>query len=85
MKVLTVYDSKAEIYMPPFYQRTTAEGLRAFEQVSNDPESNINRYPEDFTLFEIGEWDDDKGTIVMYEAKKALGVAVEYKREAPQQ
>lgn len=81
MKVLTVYDSKAEAFLPPFYMRTTAEALRAFESTCNDPESNMSRYPEDYTLFEIGEWDDNKGQVSMYEAHKSLGLAIEYKKQ----
>lgn len=81
MKVLTVYDSKAEAYLPPFYMRTTAEAIRAFEATCNDTESNMSRYPEDYTLFEIGDWDDDKGNITMYETKKSLGLAIEYKKQ----
>lgn len=80
MKVLTVYDSKAEAYLPPFYMRTTAEAVRAYEATSNDPESNMCRYPEDYTLFEIGEWEDNQGIITMYETKKSLGLAIEYKK-----
>lgn len=81
MKVLTVYDSKAEAYLPPFYMRTTAEAIRAYEATCNDPESNMSRYPGDYTLFEIGEWDDEKGHILMYEAKTNLGLAAEFQKE----
>lgn len=80
MKVLTVYDSKAAAYLPPFYMRTTAEAVRAYEATSNDPESNMCKYPEDYTLFEIGTWDDNNGEIEMYEVKKSLGLAIEYKK-----
>ena len=40
----------------------------------------MSRYPDDFTLFEIGEWDDDKGSVTMFETKKSLGLAIEYKK-----
>lgn len=80
MKVLAVYDSKAEAFHQPFFQRTTGEALRTFEKWANDPQTPINEHPEDFTLFEIADWDDDKGEIQPYEAKKSLGLAMEYKR-----
>jgi hypothetical protein len=83
-KVFTCYDSKTEAYLPPFIMSTSAEAIRAFETTSNDPNSNMCRYPDDFTLFEIGTWDDDKGTISMHEAKLSLGIAREYHKTPTQ-
>lgn len=80
MKVFTIYDSKVEAFNTPFYQRTTAEALRSFEKACNDPESTMYQFPEDITLFEIGEWDEDEGKLTPYEAKKSLGLATEYKK-----
>ena len=38
----------------------------------------MGTHPSDYTLFEIGEFDTDSGRIKEYEAKKSLGVALDY-------
>lgn len=81
MKVLAVYDEKVKAYIEPWYARTTAAAIRSFESAVNDPKTQLSQHPSDFTLFEIGEWDDDKGEIQMYEAKKSLGLAQEFKHQ----
>jgi len=77
-KVFTIHDSKSEIWGKPFYSQTTASGLRAFTDVVKDPQTEYNKFPHDFAIFEIGIWDDASGVMATYEAKKALGLAVEY-------
>lgn len=79
-KVFTVYDSKAEAYLTPFLMRTKSEAIRGFQDVCNDDKSNFCKYAEDYTLFEIGEFDDSIGTYTMYASKVSLGCAIEYKR-----
>lgn len=83
-KVYTVYDSKAEAYLRPFFARSRGEALRMFEDTVNDPNSMFLRHASDFTLFEIGEWDDVDGGFSVYEAKVSLGVALEFVRNQEQ-
>lgn len=80
-KVFTIYDSKMEAYMNPFLMATKGQALRAFTDNVNDPQSQLNRHPEDFTLFEIGEYDDHTGEYIMAKVKTALGVALEFKKD----
>lgn len=81
LKVYTVYDSKVEAYLPPFFMKNKGEVLRAWETTVNDPQSNMCKFPADFTLFEIGEFDDQSGVVSMYEAKVSYGLALEYKHK----
>ena len=57
-KIFSVFDSKAELYLTPFFMKTKGEAVRGFEDVANDKNSAIGRHPEDYTLFELGEYDD---------------------------
>lgn len=76
MCVFSVYDSKAEAYAMPFFQKTIGLAIRSFEQAAKDPESNLYKYPGDFTLFQIGEFDEIKGVLVPLESHTNLGNAV---------
>lgn len=78
IKVFTVYDSKAELYMTPFFMHNDKSAQRTFGDAANDPSHMFNKYPTDYALFELGEFDDDTGVIKMHEQKKNLGLAAEY-------
>ena len=77
-KVFTTYDSKVGAYLQPFVMRSRGEAMRAFESICNDGKSQFCLHPDDFTLFEIGEYDELSGNIVPHEAKISLGLALDF-------
>ncbi len=78
MKIYTVYDSKAEAYMQPFYQKTAGLALRDFQAAANSEKSSISQHPADFTLFEIGSYDERTGKVQPLDAFANLGTALEH-------
>lgn len=66
--------------MQPWYARTKGEALRSFEQAVNDPTTQLSKHPSDFTLFELGEFDEHMGIIIPNINKSVLGTAFEYKK-----
>ena len=92
MKMFAVYDSKLGAFFTPFFMAHAALAQRAFTATANDPQSQICQHPQDFTLFELGEWNDELGQIAMYPKHVNLGLAGGYKvrekgngKEPPQQ
>lgn len=81
VKIFNVYDCKSESYGTPFFVKSRGEALRGFGEVSNDVKSTIGKYPGDFTLFEVGEFDVVKGIWTIYPSKVNLGVAIEFVKE----
>lgn len=81
--IYSVYDSKTEVYGQPNFMLNKGTALRAWQDAANDPQSTISKHPADFTMFEIGYWDDDTGTIVMHPAKISLGTALEFIKPNP--
>ena len=80
MEVFSVYDSKAEAYLQPFFAQTRGVAIRQFEAAANSVEHNFYRFGADFTLFHIGQWDEHDGTLVMFEVKDSLGTALQFQR-----
>lgn len=76
MKVYTIYDNKAEIYFQPFCFATHGASLRAFKENVNDGKSTIWKHPADFTLFYVGNWDDNLGMLTT-EKHVNLGCGIE--------
>lgn len=77
--IFSVYDSKAENFHTPMFVPTKGIATRSFTDVANNPESEIYRHPEDYTLFLIGEFDSSNGLVTPLTTPESLGLAVEFK------
>lgn len=84
-KRFTVYDSKAEAYLPPFFYGATGEAVRSFEAAANSQDHDFNRFAGDYTLFETGTWDEQTDTHVSLKAHVNLGTALQLKTNPPEQ
>lgn len=79
-KMFTIYDSKVEAFCPPFFHAHNGDALREFEEMANDPKSKICNYAQDYSLFEIGSFDNSNSSITMLTSPISLALAVEVKR-----
>ena len=79
LKIFTVYDSKAEAYFRPFYEQSKGSAIRAFTDTCNDVEHTFFRHSEDYTLFYLGEYDDNNASFKLAPAPEAIGNALEFK------
>ena len=77
-KVYSIYDSKSGLYDKPFLALNSAVIIREFETMANDPNSTVGKYPEDFTLFELGEYDNKTGKYKNHDTPKSMGVGIEF-------
>mgnify|MGYP000426986884 CR=1 FL=1 len=77
-KVYSIHDTKAEAFIQPFFAPTDGLALRMFEDNVNNKDSQLNMHPEDFNLYQVGQWDDNKGLIEPETPPKHIGTAIEY-------
>ena len=77
VKIFTVYDSKAEAYMPPFFMQSTGQAMRTFEDTVRDENHAFAKHPEDYTIFELGTFDDANASIEMHKTSIPLAKAIE--------
>ena len=61
--IYAVFDSKSEAHTTPFFDHAQGRALRTFKDCCNDSEHQFGKHPEDYTLFNLGEYDDATGTI----------------------
>ena len=61
--VFTVYDVKAKLHLQPFFMRSIPEAVRAFGDLANDEGHQFGKHPEDYTLVQIGDYDETSGLI----------------------
>lgn len=74
----SVYDSKAELFATPFSSSNTATGIRMFESACNQKDQPFHAHGGDYTLFEIGVFDQDSGKLISHETPLNLGLAITF-------
>lgn len=82
-KIFTVYDSKAGYYFAPLFYITSGEAIRAFGDVVNDTDHIIGRNPTDFSLFDLGSFDEFTGVFSLNPAPVCIGSGVEFLKSNP--
>lgn len=63
-KMCSIHDSKAMAWSVPISFQAAGQAIRAFSDQVNNPESDFGRHPEDYSLFVVGEFDEQSGNVV---------------------
>lgn len=74
-KVFAVFDLKACSFSTPFFCVNAGVAIRMFQRAVNDPQTDLNRFPGDYELYEVGTWDPNVGQLETAERKVSLGLA----------
>ncbi len=77
-RVYSVYDSKAEVYLPPFFARADGEAIRMFTEAVRSETHEFNRFAQDFTLHHIGLFCTQTGRLEEQQPTTHLGLAQTY-------
>lgn len=77
-KLIAVYDAKAEAFGKPVAVNSHGVAIRSFGEAVNDPTTEYSKFPQDFTLFAIGSYNDTTGKIKT-ERPKELVLALSLK------
>lgn len=75
--VYAIWDGKVEAYSPPFIQKTAGQAIRFLTDLVNGQSSDVSKYPQDYDLFQVGEWDENKGQVKPLAANVHLVKALE--------
>lgn len=62
-EMFAIFDSKAHAYLPPFIIHQKEMAVRIFADCVNDNSHQFGKNPADYTLFHIGEFDDNSAKI----------------------
>lgn len=77
--IFAIYDSKAQAYLPPFIMHRTEMATRVFADCVNDyPNHQFSKNPQDYTLFTIGQFDDNTAKIKTEKMILSLGNGLEF-------
>ncbi|AXH75933.1 MAG: nonstructural protein [Microviridae sp.] len=63
-QLFVIYDSKIPVYEELVQFRSAPEAIRGLSDlISSQKEHKYAKHPEDFTLFQIAEWDNQTGVL----------------------
>lgn len=63
MLIYSIFDKTAKQFGLPFFQINDETAIRMFSNLVNDKDSMLNKNPDDYTLFRLGEFDADSGIV----------------------
>ena len=77
IKMFCVFDVKAEAYQPPLFLLTEGQAVRAFGDAIANSNHEFSRHPEDYTLFEVGEFDDKHAGFDLLRSPRVVATGLE--------
>lgn len=78
--IFAIRDLAADLFMTPYFHPNIGAVVRSFgdEVGRDDPQNMLNRHPEHFVLYQLGEFDDNTGKFDMLNAAVKLALATDY-------
>jgi len=82
-RMYAIRNSKAECYNTPFFQKTHGEAERSFRELTRDSNSMVSKYPDDYDLWYLGEYDTTLGTVNALQTPQHILKAVNIPNQPP--
>lgn len=79
-KIMIMKDEKSASYGMPITYQTRGMFIRDLQDELSRGQATFAKHPQDFTVFEIGEYDPQDGSVHLYEAKNCLGLVQDFRR-----
>lgn len=77
-KIYAIYDRKAMFFGSIIAVPAQIDAVRAFAGAVTSPDSMIYKYPNDFALFSLGEYDEHTGNLASYPTPILVHEAIEF-------
>lgn len=81
--LFSILDGKSGVYNDTFTAISRGVALRLFTDLVNDPKTTIARHPEDYTICEVGTFEDTTGILESHVNPVPLGNAAAFMNHAP--
>jgi hypothetical protein len=79
--ICTVKDRAADAFGRPMFVPSAGVAIRSFsdEINRNNADNQLFNHPDDFDLYELGEFDDNSGLFALHEQPKLLSLGKQVK------
>lgn len=81
LRLYSIFDTAVGAYLRPFWSDHKANAIRSFVQCVNDkssPDNMVANHPDQFVLFEVGEFHCSTGVFSSHPNPLSLGNGVEF-------
>lgn len=78
-KVFLLKDEKSNSYGFPIARETRGLFIRDIQEALTEGRATFAKHPQDFSVFEVGEYDPQTGNIHTYETKNCLGLVQDFR------
>jgi len=78
-RIYSIRDQKGDMYNTPFFNKTHGEAERNFQELVKDEKSFVAKYPEDYDLYYLGEYDTITGIIQPLDTPQHMVKAIQLK------
>ena len=65
LNIYSIKDSKAGTFSQPFYSVNHSTAIRSFNASLQDATNPLSNYPQDFSLYHLGTWEDREARITL--------------------
>lgn len=76
--VFSVFDSKANAYLQPFFSQSIGVAERSFSDAVGTPDHQFCKHAADYTLFQIADYNELTGIITPLDKFINIGNGVEF-------
>lgn len=74
----SIRDNKTDHYAAPFVQQHDIDATRMFHRACKDDTVQFSHFPEDFDLYQIGDYDDTNGKLIPLSAPRYIVSATSF-------
>lgn len=75
MKLFTIHDNATDSYSAPVTIPSQRDAIEALRASVNNPDTAHHKHSPDFTLYEIGSFDQFKGTLSISDKKLVVNAS----------
>ncbi len=79
LQAYSIHDQAAKAFINPFFMHNDGLAIRAFsDNVNSKDDNNIAKHPDQFTLYHLGSFDDEKGALIENDSPRSLGNGITF-------
>lgn len=75
-KFYSIFDTKALAFAQPFLASNDATAVRMVRGAARDPNTDLHRFPTDYVLVGLADWNEETGTIIPFEFQNNIGTVM---------